>query len=38
LSEYVPDSHVERFANAGHWLHRDLPEVVSERVIAFFAC
>jgi pimeloyl-ACP methyl ester carboxylesterase len=36
LSEHVPDVHVERFANAGHWLHRDLPEVVSERLIAFF--
>jgi pimeloyl-ACP methyl ester carboxylesterase len=37
LSEHVPDVRVERFANAGHWLHRDLPEIVSRRLIAFFA-
>jgi epoxide hydrolase 4 len=37
LSEYVPDVRVERFADAGHWLHRDLPEIVAERLIAFFA-
>jgi len=37
LSQYVPDVHVERFANAGHWLHRDLPETVAQRLIAFFA-
>jgi pimeloyl-ACP methyl ester carboxylesterase len=36
LSEYVPRARVERFANAGHWLHRDLPELVSQRLIAFF--
>jgi pimeloyl-ACP methyl ester carboxylesterase len=37
LSEYVPEVRVERFANAGHWLHRDLPEIVAQRLIAFFA-
>jgi epoxide hydrolase 4 len=37
LSEHVPQVSVERFANAGHWLHRDLPEIVSQRLIAFFA-
>jgi pimeloyl-ACP methyl ester carboxylesterase len=36
LRAYVPEVSVERFANAGHWLHRDLPEIVSQRLIAFF--
>jgi epoxide hydrolase 4 len=37
LDQHVPDVRVERFANAGHWLHRDLPAAVSQRLIAFFA-
>jgi pimeloyl-ACP methyl ester carboxylesterase len=37
LSEHVPNSSVERFAGAGHWLHRDLPEIVNQRLCAFFA-
>jgi pimeloyl-ACP methyl ester carboxylesterase len=36
LQRYVPEVSVERFAHAGHWLHRDLPELVSQRLIAFF--
>jgi pimeloyl-ACP methyl ester carboxylesterase len=36
LADHVPDVRVERFANAGHWLHRDLPELVSQRLIEFF--
>jgi len=36
LARHVPDVRVERFANAGHWLHHDLPEVVNQRIIAFF--
>ena len=37
LSQYVPEVCIERFTNAGHWLHRDLPEIVAQRLIAFFA-
>jgi epoxide hydrolase 4 len=37
LERYVPRVRVERFPNAGHWLHRDLPEIVSQRVIDFLA-
>jgi pimeloyl-ACP methyl ester carboxylesterase len=37
LTEYVPDVHVERFADGGHWLQHDLPEIVSQRLIAFFS-
>jgi pimeloyl-ACP methyl ester carboxylesterase len=37
LERYVPRVRVERFPNAGHWLHRDLPEIVSQRVIHFLA-
>jgi pimeloyl-ACP methyl ester carboxylesterase len=37
LSAYVPSARVERFAEAGHWLHRDLPEIVSELLIRFFS-
>ncbi|HWZ91867.1 MAG TPA: alpha/beta hydrolase [Polyangiaceae bacterium] len=37
LSAYVPSVRVERFAEAGHWLHRDLPEIVSEYLIRFFS-
>ena len=36
LARYVPDVRVERFADAGHWLHHDLPEVVNQHMIAFF--
>lgn len=36
LTAYVPDVRVERFAEGGHWLHRDLPEVVSGRLRDFF--
>jgi len=36
LPEYVPRVRVERFQEAGHWIHRDLPEVVNQRLIAFF--
>ncbi|HTA88074.1 MAG TPA: alpha/beta hydrolase [Polyangiaceae bacterium] len=36
LADHVPDVRVERFANAGHWLHRDLPDVVSQRLLDFF--
>jgi epoxide hydrolase 4 len=35
LPRHVPDVRVERFENAGHWLHHDLPEEVSARVIGF---
>jgi len=35
LRRYVPDVRVERFANAGHWLHHDLPEVISRRIVEF---
>ena len=37
LALYVPNVRVERFANAGHWVHRDLPELVNQRVGDFFA-
>jgi len=37
LARHVPDVRVERFANAGHWLHHDLPELVSRHLIAFFS-
>jgi pimeloyl-ACP methyl ester carboxylesterase len=37
LVEHVPNVSVERFAGAGHWLHRDLPEIVNQRLCAFFA-
>jgi pimeloyl-ACP methyl ester carboxylesterase len=36
LAKYVPHVRVERFQAAGHWIHRDLPELVSQRLIAFF--
>ena len=35
LPRHVPDVRVERFANAGHWLHHDLPEQISGRIIEF---
>jgi pimeloyl-ACP methyl ester carboxylesterase len=37
LARHVPDVRVVRFANAGHWLHHDLPEVVSRHLVAFFS-
>jgi len=37
LPRHVPDVRVERFANAGHWLHHDLPEAISRRIIEFLA-
>jgi pimeloyl-ACP methyl ester carboxylesterase len=35
LPRHVPDVRVERFANAGHWLHHDLPELIHGRIIEF---
>ncbi|MEI9950774.1 MAG: hypothetical protein WDO74_17790 [Pseudomonadota bacterium] len=37
LARHVPDVRVARFANAGHWLHHDLPEVVSRHLIEFLS-
>ena len=37
LARHVPDVRVERFADAGHWLHHDLPELVNRRLIGFFS-
>jgi len=37
VARYVPDVRVERFANAGHWLHHDLPEQVNRRLVEFLA-
>jgi len=37
LARHVPDVRVERFANAGHWLHHDLPEVVNRHLIDFLS-
>ncbi len=37
LERYVPNVQVVRFANAGHWLHHDLPEVVSRQLIEFLS-
>lgn len=37
LARYVPDVRVERFPNAGHWLHHDLPEQVHLRLVEFLA-
>ena len=37
LARHVPDVRVECFADAGHWLHHDLPETVSRRLIGFFS-
>ncbi len=37
LASYVPDLRVARFANAGHWLHHDLPEVVNQRLVEFLS-
>jgi pimeloyl-ACP methyl ester carboxylesterase len=37
LARHVPDVRVERFANAGHWLHHDLPEVANRELIDFLS-
>lgn len=37
LERHVPRVRVARFANAGHWLHHDLPEVVSRHAIEFLS-
>jgi epoxide hydrolase 4 len=37
LARHVPDVRVARFANAGHWLHHDLPEVVNRHLIEFLS-
>ena len=37
LAQHVPEVRVARFANGGHWLHHDLPEVVSRHVIEFLS-
>ena len=37
LARHVPDVRVERFAQAGHWLHHDLPEAVHRHLIEFFS-
>jgi pimeloyl-ACP methyl ester carboxylesterase len=36
VSQHVPNVLVERFGSAGHWLHRDVPEIVNRRLIEFF--
>jgi pimeloyl-ACP methyl ester carboxylesterase len=37
LAEYVREVRVERLADAGHWVHRDLPELVSRLAIDFLS-
>ncbi len=37
LESYVPLVRVEHFTNAGHWLHRDLPDDVSGHVVRFLS-
>jgi epoxide hydrolase 4 len=37
LARHVPDLRVVRFANAGHWLHHDLPEVLNRHLIEFLS-
>ena len=37
LERYVPLVRVARFANAGHWIHHDLPEVVGRHTIEFLS-
>jgi pimeloyl-ACP methyl ester carboxylesterase len=37
LPKHAPNAKVARFANAGHWLHHDLPEVVSRHLIQFLS-
>lgn len=37
LELHVPRARITRFANAGHWAHHDLPEVVSRHAIEFLS-
>jgi pimeloyl-ACP methyl ester carboxylesterase len=37
LESCVPALRVEHFANAGHWLHRDLPDEVSGHLVKFLS-
>lgn len=37
LARHVSNLRVTRFANAGHWLHHDLPEVVNRHLIDFLS-
>ncbi len=37
LHEHVPRLRIARFANAGHWLHHDLPEVVNRHAVEFLS-
>jgi len=37
LPRHVPGVRVERFADAGHWPHHDLPEVVNTHLLEFFS-
>jgi len=37
LEAHVPNVRIERFAEAGHWLHRDLPDAVARHLVEFFA-
>jgi epoxide hydrolase 4 len=37
LAQHVPDVRVARFADAGHWLHHDLPEVVNRHLVEFLS-
>lgn len=37
LARHVPDVRVVRFPNAGHWLHHDLPEVVTRQLVDFLS-
>lgn len=37
LTRWVPNARIARFANGGHWLHHDLPQVVSRHVIEFLS-
>jgi len=37
LALHVPEVRIERFPDAGHWLHHDLPDVVSRELIEFLS-
>jgi pimeloyl-ACP methyl ester carboxylesterase len=37
LELHVPHVRVTRFADAGHWLHHDLPEVVNRHLVEFLS-
>jgi pimeloyl-ACP methyl ester carboxylesterase len=37
LERLVPNARIARFANAGHWLHHDLPAVVTRHVVQFLS-